>query len=149
MKVFAAVAAGAVLAIASTALAQGDIVEDRQKHMKAMGGAMKTIGEYVKGAGPGLDDVKTAAATLNERARFQLDELFPENTAVGTGDSAARPEIWQDWAKFEQASATLRQASGQLHQAALNGDEAAVRSAFPTVGKACGGCHEQFRVKKD
>jgi cytochrome c556 len=36
----------------------------------------------------------------------------------------------------------------KLANAARAKDEAGVKAQFPAVGKACGACHESFRVKQ-
>ncbi|WP_207485077.1 c-type cytochrome [Arenibaculum pallidiluteum] len=152
MRIFAAAAmAGLLLAGAGVAGAQsvsssGATIKERQEHMKAMGGAMRTLGNYVKKeGGVSLDDAKKAATTLNERASGPVWTLFP---AGSIGDSAARPEIWSQEAQFKKAAADFQQASSQLVQAVNAGQDAQIAQAFGATGKTCGTCHEAFRVKK-
>jgi cytochrome c556 len=153
MRKFAALAAAAAVAVAAgAAVAQSQApkdsaatIKERQEHMKALGGAMRTIGTYVKKEGGTLDDVKKAATVLNERSKTDLWALFPTGSAEG---SSARPEIWQQEAQFKKSAADMQQASAQLFQAAQAGDDQQIAQSFGGVGKTCGSCHEAFRVKK-
>jgi len=45
------------------------------------------------------------------------------------------------------AQETLTQAVGKLAAAAKSGDEGAMKAAAGGVGKACKGCHDDFRAK--
>jgi cytochrome c556 len=154
MKKYAALAVAAVMTLgigATVAQAQDSAatIKQRQEHMKALGGAMSTIGKYIKKEGGTLDDVKKAAVVLNERSRTDLWALFPTGTAAGVGESAARPEIWQKEADFKTSAAAMRDASGQLLQAAEAGNDQQIAQAFGGVGRSCGSCHDAFRVKKN
>lgn len=59
----------------------------------------------------------------------------------------AKPEIWSQSDKFKQAQQTMTEAVGKLAAAAKSGDEGAMKSAAGGVGKACKGCHDDFRSK--
>ena len=48
---------------------------------------------------------------------------------------------------FKKAFETNTQAIGKLAAAARAGDEGAMKSAAGDVGKACKGCHDDFRAK--
>lgn len=153
MRKFVALAAAALVAVvAGTAVAQSQAptgsaatIKQRQEHMKALGGAMRTIGTYVKKEGGTLDDVKKAATVLNERSKTDLWALFPAGSAEG---SSARPEIWQQEAQFKKSAAEMEQASARLLQVAQAGDDQQIAQAFGGVGRTCGSCHDAFRVKK-
>lgn len=86
-----------------------------------------------------------SAKALHESSTLLLD-VFPEGSAVG--DSRAKPEIWTDWAKFEESGKALQLASAELVTAAEGGDMAAIGAAAEKVGGACGGCHKPFRTEK-
>jgi cytochrome c556 len=64
-------------------------------------------------------------------------------------DSEAKPEIWQQWAQFQQAASKLENTSAGLVQAASGGERTAVAQSFAQVGQSCGGCHDNFRQKKE
>ena len=62
--------------------------------------------------------------------------------------SGALPAVFSDTAKFKEAENRLHGAIDQLAAAAKGGDEAAIKAAIGGVGKACGGCHDDFREKR-
>jgi cytochrome c556 len=92
--------------------------------------------------------VKKAAGVINERSKTDLWALFPTGTAAGVGESAAKPEIWQQETQFKQSAGAMQDASAKLYQAAQAGDDQQIAQAFGGVGKSCGTCHDSFRVKK-
>jgi len=76
-----------------------------------------------------------------------IPEIFPAGSEAGA-PSEAKPEIWKDWDKFAAAAKTLEDQSAKLAEVAAGGDVGAIGAQLGEVGKACGGCHEPFRVKK-
>lgn len=123
-------------------------VAEREAAMKAMGGAMRTIGAYVKNEGGTVEGVREGAATVAQVSARIVPNLFPAGTGPGVGDSEALPAIWEDWSGFEEMAAALTAASADLSAAAESGDRAAIAAAFAATGRSCGGCHEAYRVKK-
>ncbi|MDP2734718.1 MAG: cytochrome c, partial [bacterium] len=61
--------------------------------------------------------------------------------------SRALPEVFADPAKFKKAQERLQEVVAKLVQV-KSGNEAAAKAAITEVGKACGGCHDNFRQKK-
>ncbi len=61
------------------------------------------------------------------------------------GDTKAKPEIWSNEAKFKTAAETVDKAVDALGVAAKAGSLDQVKVAFGDVGKACKGCHDEFR----
>ena len=59
----------------------------------------------------------------------------------------AKPEVWSQQDKFKAAYDKEAQEIGKLAAAARSGDEKAMKAAAGDVGKACGGCHDDFRMK--
>lgn len=59
----------------------------------------------------------------------------------------AKPEVWAQSDKFKTAFDRNTQEIAKLAAAARSGDENAMKAAAGEVGKACGGCHDDFRVK--
>ncbi len=88
-----------------------------------------------------------AHARAAHAVSLMLADLFPKGTDVG--DTRAKPEIWQNWAKFETAVETLKTATAELVRVAEGGDLAAIGAQLQNVGKACGGCHKPFRKEKE
>ena len=152
-------ATGALLTIAGQAGAQSlqpvssdptVVVKEREKTMKSMGDAMKKISAYVKNEGGTIDSVREGAATIQQASHKIVPGLFPANTGMGTiKDSEAKPEIWRQWPQFQQAAQKLEATSAELVTAASSDDRAAIARQFGQVGQSCGGCHDNFRQKKD
>jgi cytochrome c556 len=126
------------------------VVQEREKTMKSMGDAMKKISAYVKNEGGTIEGVREGAATIRQASHKIVPGLFPANTGMGTiKDSEAKPEIWKQWPQFEQAAQKLESTSAALVTAASTDDRAAVARQFGQVGQSCGGCHDNFRQKKE
>jgi cytochrome c556 len=152
-------AAGALLAVVGQAGAQSPqpvssdpavVVQEREKTMKSMGDAMKKISAYVKNEGGTIEGVREGAATIQQASHKIVPGLFPANTGIGTiKDSEAKPEIWKQWPQFEQAAQKLESTSAALVTVASTDDRAAVAKQFGQVGQSCGGCHDNFRQKKE
>ena len=151
-------AAGALFAAAGQAGAQSPqpvssdpavVVKERETTMKSMGDAMKKISAYVKNEGGTIDGVREGAATIQQASHKIVPGLFPANTGMGTiKDSEAKPEIWQQWPQFQQAAQKLESTSAELVTVASGDDRAAIARQFGQVGQSCGGCHDNFRQKK-
>lgn len=138
-----AAAIGAViLATAGGAMAAGEIAA-RQEAMKGVGGAMKAIKAAVEGnqAADAVAPAEKIAATMQK-----VPGLFPKGSDAGETD--AKPEIWDEWAKFEKAAADAGAAAAQLAVVAKGGDAAATGEAMKALGGACGACHKPFRKPK-
>ena len=68
---------------------------------------------------------------------------------VTAGKTDAKPEVWQDWGKFEQAIADYEKAATALAGAAKGSDPAATGAAVKALGESCTGCHDSFRKPKE
>lgn len=117
----------------------------RQNVMKSQAGHFGAISEVVKGQIPYQKHVAVHAAALHGTSRMIL-EMFPEGS--GTGETRAKPEIWRQWSKFEQAARKLEQESARLVEIAQSGDINKITPQFLAVGEACKGCHTPFRARK-
>ena len=135
--------------IAAEALAQVKpevLVKQRQAAMTLQGKYLGPIGGMLKGNIPyNADTVALNATFLENLARMPWDGFQPSTSSV---KSAAKPEIYKDTAKFKAASDALEAATAKLGAAARAKDEAGVKATFGGVAKACGSCHDDFRVKQ-
>lgn len=124
------------------------VVEERQDAMKSLGGHMKAISESIESGNPDAALVAQHAADI-EAIAAQIPTFFPEGTSLEDVDGkvGAKPEIWSDWAGFEQAAAALGNQASALEVAAGTGDADAMAAQFKLVGESCGGCHSKFRQK--
>ncbi|MCA0301063.1 MAG: cytochrome c [Proteobacteria bacterium] len=137
-----AVAAGAMVGGATIAMAQANVVKERQENRKQAGAAMRAIKGIIDAKGPTAGAVAEAAKLKTLEAAFI--KMFP---AGSTQDSKALPAVWTDWAGFQAASKASDAAYDKLAAAAGSGDQAALAAAFADTGKTCGACHDKFRAK--
>jgi cytochrome c556 len=149
------VMAAAVLGIAwvgtGTASAQDAMtaITKRQDVMKAQGKALGAVKAYTEDKG----DLAAARAGGAELVKITptIPSLFPQKTGMAEypGKSYAKPAVWADWAKFNDAVKTAGDKAAALNTALAGGDKAAITAAFGAMGKdGCSGCHTPFREKK-
>jgi len=137
------------MGVATTVVAQMKpevLVKQRQAAMTLQSKYLGPIGAMMKGAAPYNADVVALNATFLENlARMPWDGFQQSTSGV---KSAAKPEIYKDAAKFRAAADRLEEESAKLGAAARAKNEAGVRASFGGVAKACGSCHDAFRVKQ-
>ena len=137
----AALSAGVVV----VALAQDPAIDKRTSVMKSSGGHMKALSGVAKGEAPFSADTVKAAEGLVANSKLTL-AIFKDG-APGKG-SAAKAEIWSDWAGFEKSAKDYEAATPQLVAAAQSNDPAKLGDALKAVGGVCGGCHKPFKAEK-
>lgn len=128
----------------SAAIAQSNVVEERQALMKEMGAQTRPIGGMLRGQVPfDLDKVKSGLKVFAENAE-KAAPLFPESSK-GAEKTEALPAIWENKDKFE-ASLTKLNKDAQAALASIT-DEASFKAQMPKVLQNCGACHNDFRKK--
>lgn len=135
-------AAGAMIGGATIALAQSDVVKQRQDNRKQTAAAMRAIKGVLDSKGDPKIVVQQAAKLKELEAAFV--KMFPPGSDK---DSKALPAVWTDMAGFQAASKAADTAYDKLAMAGGSGDLTAVAAAFQETGKACGACHQKFRAK--
>jgi len=145
---YALLVAGALVLGVGAVSAQQDIVKDRQATMKATGKAVGgTLSAMAKGEKP-YDQaaVDAAFATLTETAT-KLPTLFPDSTKglKGEGEYSASPKVWDDKAGFASHIETFSKAVADTKGKVKDLDS--LKANVGAIGKACGGCHETYRLK--
>ncbi len=147
-KAAAAAALGIVFTVGAASAADDPaaVVEYRKYVMGVLAGSISNVFALLEGKVSNPQHMVAHATALNAAAGTLLD-IFPEGST--TPDSRAKPEIWTDWAKFEEAGKALQIASADLLAAAQAGSMDAIGAAAGKVGDTCGGCHKPFRVPKD
>jgi cytochrome c556 len=138
-----ALAAGAMVGGATIALAQADVIKERQENRKQTAATMREIKGIVDAKGATSGAVEKAAKLKTLEAAFE--KMFPAGS--DKGETKALPTVWSDSAGFQAASKNADAAYDKLATAAGSGDMAALTAAFADAGKACGACHEKFRAK--
>lgn len=63
------------------------------------------------------------------------------------GDTKAKPEIWANKAKFDDAAHKMQLEMSKLAAAAKSGNPEAIKAAVNATGGACKSCHDDFRAK--
>ena len=131
-----------------TAFAQAKpetLVKQRQAAMTLIGKYFGPLGAMAQGKAPYSAEVVARNAGYLDA----LDKMPWDGFDASTKDvkSRALPAVYSDGAKFKGAQETMQKAVGNLVKVSKGGDEAAVKAAIGDVGKACGGCHDNFREK--
>ena len=129
-----------------TAIAQQDTIAARKALMKANGDQAKIGVAMMKGEAPfDIDKVHKIFAAWQDAAA-KMPSLFPDNSKEG-GETAADPKIWANLddvkARFAKLGADAKDADAKVM------DLDSFKAAFGNIGKNdCGGCHQQYRIKK-
>jgi cytochrome c556 len=114
-------------------------IRDRHHLMHEIGDNAKIIGDALKAHN--FSPVAEAAQKIQADAP-KIAALFPKGSTHPK--SRAKPEIWTQWAKFEEGTKQLEAKAGALATAAKeNGD---VPAAGKALFGACKSCHDDFRV---
>ena len=142
------VVAGVLLLGMGAVVAQQDVVKSTQDQMKATGRAMGgTLAPMNKGEKP-YDQaaVDEALKTLENTAK-QLPNMFPASIKAVKfeGDYNTSPKIWEDAAGFKAKIDDFAKTVADVKAKIKDADS--LKANFPAIGKACGGCHETYRVK--
>lgn len=123
-----------------------DAYDYRTAVMQSLRGHIRAASMSVRGL---VEDrgqlVKHATGLANGTSEF--DYLFPSGSNVG--DSEALPVIWEQPEEFAAAITKVQEASAAFLAAAESGDAERIGGAFRTLGGACRGCHDRFRVEHD
>lgn len=151
------IAATLAIAAAATAHAQmkpEDAIRARQSIMRVVGLNFGPVAGMAQDKIPFNKDAFVANATRLESVwAMDASRFFGAGTdkpVAGSkiaGFTDALPAVWSDAAKFKAAFDENTSAIAKLAAAARSGDEAAMKAAAGNVGKACKGCHDDFRAK--
>lgn len=122
-----------------------DAIKYRKSALFVMGQHYARIGPVVKGERPyNKDEVARNAAIAEQMSKLPWDGFV---AGTDKGETAAKPEIWTDAAKFKSAGEKMQQEMSKLAQLARGGDLNAIKAQFGETGKACKACHDDFRKK--
>ena len=92
---------------------------------------------------------RTFAEHLSTMADVEGGAMWPPGTDNGAyaGKTRALPEIWSTWPEAGKKAEALSEAAAALAAVAGDGLDA-LRSKIGPVGKACKGCHDDFRAEQ-
>ena len=127
-----------------------NVIKYRQGVMKANSGHMGSLAAVAKGEVSFMDEAAVHAQSIHGMSQ-QIGRLFPEGTGPGDTEieTDALPSIWEQNQEFEQALTRLQEESAKMVEAANGGDQTAFAQQVAALGRACGGCHEDFRKDDD
>lgn len=128
----------------TAAIAQSNVVEQRQALMKEMGAQTRPLGGMMRGQEP-FDLAKAQASLRVIAANAQkAGPLFPESSK-NAEKTDALPAIWENKAKFDSIMTKLH-TDAETAIASIK-DEASFKAELPKVLQNCGACHNDFRKK--
>lgn len=78
-----------------------------------------------------------------------LGDTFVTDTRGSGAQTEALDVIWEQTEKFAQKVAAFESATAALVEVAGSGEEAQIKPSIGRVGKACGSCHDDFRLEDD
>ncbi|WP_033069404.1 c-type cytochrome [Thalassospira australica] len=144
---------GAIIAAGSSApmtanadeMMDNTTVENRKMLMDGIGGAMGTLGCYLKGQCDLPDPVVRNLANGIAFAATAAPDAFEPKTMDATVKTTANENIWANWDDFSARFPVLKDAA--LAMAAAAGDKSAMGAAMGNLGKSCKGCHDEYRTK--
>ncbi|MDB6089112.1 MAG: cytochrome [Gammaproteobacteria bacterium] len=123
-------------------------VELRQGLLKVMGMYMAPLGGMLKNKVPFDAAVAQKSATHIAQLGTMLPDVFQTDTRKFTTlKTKAQDGIWTNQADFAAKADDLVKAATALGEAAKTGEKGATLKAAGAVGKACGGCHDNYRNK--
>lgn len=135
------------LATALPAAAQFAKPEDAIKYRKAGMTMMAAHFGRVAGMAQGKIPFDAKVAAENAEVATMLSKLPYAGFMAGTdkGDTRAKPEIWTEPDKFRAAATRMQDEMAKLNAAAKAGNLDALKASAGEVGKACKGCHDDYR----
>ncbi len=149
--VFRALSLGAMiiavlgLGMAAPATAQEEgAIKHRQWIMRAIGGHMGAMSSILKGEVDFTGDLKGHAHAMAELSKI-AGRVFPEGSDFG--ETRALEAIWEKPEEFKKALTAFQTEAAKLAKVGEKGDPKTFLAQFKSLGKACGGCHKNFREK--
>lgn len=134
----------ALIALTGIVAAQSDPIATRRGIMKGVGAATRTGSQMAKGEI--AFDLAKAQEVLKVYAvaADTAHTHFPETSKTG-GDTTASPKIWDSQAdfraRFDEWAKDIRKAADDTK------DLPTFQASFGGVTKACGSCHNAYRIK--
>jgi cytochrome c556 len=145
----AAAAAVVGMAVSLGVMAQAKpevLVKQRQAAMTLMGKYFGPMYGMVQGKVPfNADVVKRNAGFIDNLSRMPWDGFDP--STKGAEHTKALPAVFDKPSDFKEHASRLENEASKLVQVSAGGDEAAMKAQIGALGKACGGCHNDFRQK--
>lgn len=142
-------AAAALLGLATAlpAAAQFAKPEDAIKYRKAAMTVMAAHFGRVAAMANGKAPFDAKAAADNAEIATAMSKLPFAGFIDGSdkGETKAKPEIWTEMDKFRAGATKMQDEMVKLSAAAKGGNLDGIKAAAGEVGKACKGCHDNYR----
>jgi cytochrome c556 len=119
----------------------------RQGLLKLVGWSFGPVGGMLKNQMPFDASVVQKSAGRIQQLATMLPDTFSTDTHKFTVKTKAKENIWTNQADFASKAGDLEKAANALGEAAKGGDKTATMQAARNVGKACAGCHDNYREK--
>ena len=135
------------MATALPAAAQFAKPEDAIKYRKSGMFVMATHFGRVAAMANGKIPFDAKIAADNAEIAAMMSKLPFAGFVEGTdkGETKAKPEIWAEMDKFRGGATKMQDEMAKLNVAAKGGNLDAIKAAAGDVGKACKGCHDNYR----
>jgi cytochrome c556 len=133
-----------VCGLTAPASAEDGAIGYRQKVMDAVGGTMQAMVALAKQEVSHPGHLAVHASNMGRLASV-VPDVFPAGS--GGGDSDALPEIWTDPSGFKERLDAFTAAAAQLDTVVAGGDMGQFGPALGELGKACKGCHDEFKAE--
>jgi cytochrome c556 len=145
MLMTTAVCAGVCTAL--PAAAQFAKPEDAIKYRKAAFTVMATHFGRVAAMATGKMPFDAKAVADNAEIATAMSKLPYAGFVDGSdkGDTKAKAEIWSEMDKFKAGASKMQEEMAKLNVAAKGGNMDAIKAAVGETGKACKGCHDNYR----
>jgi len=121
-------------------------IKYRQSLMESVGGDMASISNIMKYGLPLTGNLVVHAESLAAHAKL-VSTAFERKVTAGQTD--AEPAIWAKADEFKEKTKALETETAKLVEVAKTSDPAALGVQMKATGKACGGCHDNFRKPKE
>ncbi|MBS1106108.1 MAG: hypothetical protein H6Q91_1610 [Deltaproteobacteria bacterium] len=121
-------------------------IKYRQSLMESVGGDMASISNIMKYGLPLTGNLVVHAESLAAHAKL-VSTAFERKVTAGQTD--AEPAIWAKADEFKEKTKAFETETAKLVEVAKTSDPAALGVQMKATGKACGGCHDNFRKPKE
>ncbi len=146
------VAALSVSAGVSAQMKPEEMIKARQSGYTFMAWNMGKIkAQVVDGTVPfNKDQVLAAANVVAAVANSGMGALYAPGTDKGMGwkETRLKPEFFQEQDEVRKIAMNYIQQANALQKVAATGDQAAIKTQFGEVGKACKACHDKYRTEE-
>ena len=153
-KLAKTLALGLSLTLAGGAFAQvigkaEDQIRWRQSAYHTMAWSMGRIKANVEGT-YNKDQVIEAANVIQAIANSKMGALYQPDTAKGKGwkDTRVKAELFKEQEEVGKIARNFVEQANTLQKVAATGDQAAIKTQFGEMGKACKACHDKYRIEE-